>query len=423
VRIGFVAQPFDRLCPPVQGGSLAIWIYQVATRCTRRGHQAFVFANHGGALNPRSVRSEEVDYVYTPTGLNRLTNRLNRLVIRFKPRVPGRSPALPEFASAWGDIVYAWEAARRVRQRGCDAVHIFNYSQFVPVFRRLNPGARICLHMHCEWLTQLDRRAVERRLEQADLIIGCSEYITEKIAVRFPQFKSRCLTVPNAAPLVDDHKSPSPEPGRVLFVGRVSPEKGVHDLIVAFHEVLKCFPEARLSIVGGAGSAPFEYMVGLSDDPHVRALGVYYRPKEPGGDDPYWMHLQEAAGPELGKRIFFEGRVDYGRTEAFYNRAAVLVNPSLSESFGMSLVEAMMHHVPVVATRVGGMQHIVEHGRTGQLVEPGNPSALAKALCEVLGDREKARRMGEAGRQRAVERFSWERTTDLLLESFQTLLH
>jgi starch synthase len=88
----------------------------------------------------------------------------------------------------------------------------------------------------------------------------------------------------------------------------------------------------------------------------------------------------------------------------------------------MSLVEAMMHRVPVVATRVGGMPYIVNHGQTGLLAEPANPKGLAEAICEILEDREAARRMGEAGRKRAVEGFSWQKSTELLLEHFHGLL-
>jgi len=275
--------------------------------------------------------------------------------------------------------------------------------------------------MQCEWLTQIDPAGIAPRLEAADLIIGCSEYITRTVAEGYPRLAKRCVTVPNAAEVVEDGVA-TPEPFHVLFVGRVSPEKGVHDLILAFHDVLKRFPDARLHIVGGAGSAPLEYLVGLSKEPQVMALRRFYECGNAGGKGPYLIQLEQYAGQELGKRILFEGRVDHSRTQAFYHRAAVLVNPSLSESSGMSLVEAMMHRVPVVATRVGGMPYIVNHGQTGFLAEPANPKELARAICEILEDREMARRMGEAGRKRAVEKFSWQKSTELLLGHFHRLL-
>jgi len=133
--------------------------------------------------------------------------------------------------------------------------------------------------------------------------------------------------------------------------------------------------------------------------------------------------LENEAGPELGRRIIFEGHVVHNQIGQYYQRAAVLVSSSIwNEPYGTSLVEAMMHSVPVVATRVGGMTYTVDHGRTGFLVDPEDPVALATAICEILQDRERARRMGEAGRKRALEKFSWEKSADLLLEHFKAVL-
>lgn len=58
--------------------------------------------------------------------------------------------------------------------------------EWVPIVRRCYPPAKIVLHMHCEWLTQLDQSMIDRRLGLTDMIIGCSEYVTQKIRRRFP---------------------------------------------------------------------------------------------------------------------------------------------------------------------------------------------------------------------------------------------
>lgn len=397
---------------------MAIWIYQIARLCARRGHATFAFANTGNLFRGSSTSYEGVEYVYTATGTNRLINKLSHLA----RRVGMQRSALPEFARASEDLGYAREVARNARRLRCDIVHIINYSQFVPVVRKLHPRSKIALHMQCEWLTQLDPAVMEKRMACADLIIGCSEYITQKTASRFPRFASRCVTVPNAAAVTPENDRSAEAPNSVLFVGRVSPEKGVHDLIRAFHEVLHRIPEARLHIAGGFGSAPLAWLVGLSDEPHVVALRRFYERDGDGKQDPYLRALEKEAGPELGKRIIFEGRIDHSKTEKLYHRASLLVNPSLSESFGMTLVEAMMHRVPVVATKVGGMTYIVDQGRTGLLVAPADPAALAGAICEILGDRERARRMGDAGRARAIEQFSWDKATDTLLHHFQAVV-
>ena len=416
MRIAFIAQPTDSLQPPVQGGSLALWIYHVARICARQGHTTFVLANHGGRFSDQVASHEGVQYVFTPTGVNQVLNRIGEAGLGSS----GSPGTRRTFGAFWRDAGFAVAAARRTRALRCQVVHVMNYSQFVPIVRRIHPRAKIFLHMECEWLTQLDRAQVDKRLALVDRVIGCSEYITETIVRRFPHHAARCVTVPNAATIVDHYDRSATEPGYVLFVGRVSPEKGVHDLVAAFHLVLERFPAARLHIAGGIGSAPLEYLVGISDDPLVTQLKRFYEGNPRTGADLYGGRVKDAAGDELGKRIFLDGRVEHSEVAGYYRRAAILVNPSLSEAFGMSLVEAMMHRVPVVATRVGGMVNIVEHGRTGLLADPANPQALASAIGDLLENRARAERMGDAGRERALEKYSWDQTTAQLLECFES---
>jgi glycosyltransferase involved in cell wall biosynthesis len=89
-----------------------------------------------------------------------------------------------------------------------------------------------------------------------------------------------------------------------------------------------------------------------------------------------------------------------------------LINPSLSESFGMSLVEAMAHGVPVIATCVGGMVEIVEMSKGGILAEPDDPRALADAILQLLSDEELRRSMGAAGQQSIPKHFSWDKIAE-----------
>jgi glycosyltransferase involved in cell wall biosynthesis len=419
MRIAFVGQPFDRLDPPVQGGSLAIWIYQVARRCPPRGHETFVFANHGQATRTSETSYEDVHYRFTPTAFNSLMNKVGARAERLMSRL-GRRSAVPPFAASWSDTGYGREVSKSLRALRCDAVLVMNYSQLVPIIRRLNPNITIYLYMQCEWLTQLDRSVMGHRIGIADLVGGCSDYITKKIAERFPEYRQKCFTLNNAAIPAADTGTSERDPNHVMFVGRVSPEKGVHLLVEAFHRVLEHFPDARLHVVGGVGSAPLEFLVGLSDEPHVANLRRFYEPIGGPGKDPYFAHLERAAGAELGRRIIFEGRVNHDQTTAAYRRTSLLVNPSLSESFGMTLVEAMMHGVPVIASRIGGMPYIVDHGATGLLVDADDSTALASAICAMLADREKAREMGKAGKQRALDRFSWDRTAETLINQFES---
>jgi glycosyltransferase involved in cell wall biosynthesis len=137
--------------------------------------------------------------------------------------------------------LYVLRVANHLRASGCDIVHIHNFSQFVPIVRLLNPKAKIVLHMHCDWLNELDRNLIDKRLKHVNAIIGCSDYITNQVKTRFPQYADRCATLYNGADIGRfSERSPIPlekERKRVLFVGRVSPEKGLHVLLDAYIRV------------------------------------------------------------------------------------------------------------------------------------------------------------------------------------------
>ena len=93
-------------------------------------------------------------------------------------------------------------------------------------------------------------------------------------------------------------------------------------------------------------------------------------------------------------------------------RAEVVVVPSFGEGFGMVALEAMERGRPVIASDVGGLPEIVDDGRTGLLVPPGDVEALAGAIVELASDPARAAAMGAAGRARALDEFSQERCTE-----------
>lgn len=420
MKIAFVNQPFDSMWPPVRVGSLPLWTFHTAKNCSDRGHQIAIFGNHGKLHREVTIAHDGIHYFFTPTFIDSVVNRTASLPGRIIRKISSRSGPDHSVSGAWHHWGYAREVAKRIRSLRSDVVHVMNYSQFIPVIRRYNPTVRIVLHMHCEWLTQFTRAIIEPRLRQTDLIIGCSEYITKTICDAYPKFAGNLVTVPNSTDVVLEDTASQPAGNRVLFVGRLSPEKGIHDLITAFHTVLQHIPDASLHLVGNEGAAPLRFLVGLSNLPHVQALRRFYDCSDnPGCKDSYLTALEKLAGQELGKRIIFEGHSDHDKIHAHYRNAALLVNASLSESFGISVIEAMMFKIPVVATRIGGMQHTVIPGETGILVDPAKPSALADAMIAVLTDSALARRMGKAARARAVCHFSWERSADQLLQAYE----
>jgi glycosyltransferase involved in cell wall biosynthesis len=203
---------------------------------------------------------------------------------------------------------------------------------------------------------------------------------------------------------------------RLLFIGRISPEKGLHVLVEALPEVIKYYPQMQLTMVGPKVAAPVEFIAALSDDATVANLAAFYHGN-------YFTHLHERLQTlQITPHVTFAGPVPYACIVDYYGAADVVVQPSLSDAFPGPILEAMASGLPVVATRVGGIPESVEHEKTGLLVEPGDPQALARAILRLLTDDSLRRAMGKAARQRAVALFSWERVADDVLHQYKAAL-
>ena len=113
------------------------------------------------------------------------------------------------------------------------------------------------------------------------------------------------------------------------------------------------------------------------------------------------------------------GFVPHDELARLYGRAAVVACPSHREGFGVVCAEAMAHGRPVVAAGVGGLLDLVVHEETGLLVPPRDVGALRAALERLLADGELRRRMGEAGRARIAEHFTWQRFVDQTLQAYR----
>lgn len=307
---------------------------------------------------------------------------------------------------------YTRRIATDLERSRTDIVHVMNYWSWARRLRGPKSGRKLVLEMHCEWLSEQNRDAIAYQLEAVDAVIGVSDHIIKLFKRAFPDFPGTVATVYNGVdvdvftPAAAEAKTPdSAARPVILFVGRVSPEKGVHTLMEALPRVLERFPEARLEIVGAQSALPANVLLGLSSDPLVAALARFYDGSVTSDYRTFLRTRVEQLG--LGQRVQFLGAVPHRELVDCYRRADLVVNPSLSESFGMSVVEAMACGIPVVASRVGGMQETMLEGQTGLLVEPENPDRLAASMNAILADRDRSSSMSVAGRERAVAQFSW----------------
>ncbi|MCK4791247.1 MAG: glycosyltransferase family 4 protein [Desulfobacteraceae bacterium] len=412
MKIAFVAQPIDSVIPPRQN-SIGIIIYEIASRLDK-SHYVGVYLK-GGKIKQRKKVVGNVAYNFIPTGPD---NRINRFMHRYSKHFKAERPFYASWLHYFG---YALQIAIQINRLKYDIVHIINFSQFIPIIRKINPKVKIVLHMECEWLNQLDYSMIKHRIGKADQIIGCSEYITQRIRDRFPELAASNHTLfngvnPNQSSINGQKTDKTDSSKRLLFVGRLSPEKGVHVLLDAYQKIIRHDKNVTLTLIGPQSAAPAEYIVNISDDPKVKELSSYY-------GSGYQDILEKQIFEHINKDIFFINSLPYKEIVRYYFDTDVFVFPSVwHEPFGMPVIEAMVCGKPVVATRSGGIPELIEDGRSGLLVDRDDSDALAGAILRLLNDKNLRESMGKAGRERVLEKFTWDKVANDLMKLYQSIL-
>jgi glycogen synthase len=234
--------------------------------------------------------------------------------------------------------------------------------------------------------TWAEREAVQH----AERIIAVSEQMRDDVLAHFDVDPARVVVVHNGVDAelykrtdrrdaLERHRISAPY---VLFVGRITEQKGIFPLL----EAAASLPDGVELVL--CASSP--------DTPEVEAR-------------------LRAAVAQLPRVRWIDTMVPVEELVQLYSHAAVFACPSIYEPFGLINLEAMACGTAIVASRVGGIPEVVVDGETGWLVPPGDPRALGDALRRALAEPERAARMGAAGRRRVETYFSWDRIAEQTL--------
>jgi len=120
------------------------------------------------------------------------------------------------------------------------------------------------------------------------------------------------------------------------------------------------------------------------------------------------------AAKKLEKHVRFVGYVEHDLVPSLFYASDIYISPSLIETFGISLIEAAASFKPVIASKIGGIEDAVIDGETGVLVDPNNIDQIANAAIQLLTDEGFRRKLGENGRRRVEQLFSWEKVGERL---------
>ena len=271
-------------------------------------------------------------------------------------RHPWLALAVPLF------LVSFARAARRA-SRGADLIHAHWLPSALPAIATRKPfvvqlwGTDVELAARVKWIAC-------RLVGRARLVLCPSEALAR--AAR--DLGARDVRVVPSGVSVPDDVGPPEDPPHVLFVGRLSEEKGILELVEATEGI----------------------------------------PRVIVGDGPLRDRVPDAVGFVPSRKL-----------GPYYERAAVVACPSRREGYGVVVREAMAYGRPVIATSVGGLVDAVEDGVTGILVPPRDVPALRAALERLLGEGELRDRLGASARTWARDRFSWEAATEATIRAYR----
>jgi phosphatidyl-myo-inositol alpha-mannosyltransferase len=275
----------------------------------------------------------------------------------------------------------ARKVGRELREFGPDVVHAHEpLAPSTSMFATLRARAPVVATFHA----YADRAALFSAVapvlrpvwDRLRVRVAVSRAAAEFVEVRFSGELVRI--VPNGADVeLFAEAAPArdlPEGRRILFVNRLDPRKGFRDMVEAFRRVVGEIRDALLVVAGDGGE----------------------------------RDAVDALEPAVRARVVMLGSVPHADLAPYHVACEVFCGPAVGrESFGIVLVEAMAAGLPVVATDIPGYREVVQDGVEGHLVPPRDPDALATAILGLLKDPEEAKRLGEAGRQRA-RRYSWD---------------
>jgi glycosyltransferase involved in cell wall biosynthesis len=354
---------------------------------TARGHHVLTYTRHNEELNGMSRLSAAAQTVWS----RRTYRELKTLLRRERPEIMHCTNSFPLISPA------AHYAARDAGVAVVQALHNYRFVCPAALLMRQGRVCEDCLGKRVDWPAV--RHGCYRGSRAGSLVVSGMLALHrawntwERTVDRFftpTRFARDKFTQAGFDPSRIDVKpncvAPDPglgrgEGGYAVFVGRLSPEKGIDALLSAWGQLKSRVP---LKIIG---------------------------------DGPCAAAVREAAG--VDSRIEYLGERPLPEVYQWIGDAALLVMPSIwYETFGRTIIEAYAKGTPVVASRLGAMAELVDHHRTGLLHEAGDSTDLAAQVQRLLDDRRLRKRLRHAGRCEYEQKYTPERSVETLLEIY-----
>ncbi len=306
------------------------------------------------------------------------------------------------------ELEYSWALARKVRQiyaeRPLDLIECSETSNFfLALGRRRIP---LVIRLHGEeytywkwtrgripWGIRLSRILQRFAIRRAVALTAPSRAHAEEIRREIGLGGRDIDVIPNPVtpPAISPKATQSNGVLRVLYVGRLDPRKGLWVLLEAAHKVVQQEPGMKIILVGAR-------------HPSVSSEQISNTIKQ----------LQ------LDRIVELTGPLDSARLAEEYARADVFVMPSYYETFSLGCAEAMAYGKPVIASRVGGLEELVQDGQTGLLIPPGDAGSLASAILQLLRQPQVRLELGRAAKEACQRLFSVQKVLEQTLQTYRS---
>jgi glycosyltransferase involved in cell wall biosynthesis len=325
-----------------------------------------------------------------PNPYTRSHNRSQPLRLRCAGSIGGYDGNLAERVDE-----YAKRCTDLIEQESYDVIHAHDWVTFpagIALSSKLSKP--LVVHVHA---TEFDRSGsyvnetvyeIERKgMEAASLVIAVSQYTSDILVERYAVPRHKIRIVHNGImPKPPAQQQPAKRNGQriVLFLGRITGQKGPYHFIDAAEKTLSRLKNVKFVVAGWGDLAP--------------------------------AIIEQVAAKRLGSKILFTGFLRGGQVDLAYRTADVYVMPSVSEPFGLTAVEAVQQGVPVILSKTTGVGEILNRGAVK--IDFWDAEKIAETIVKILSDHALAEKLTEAGREE-IRFLTWEAAASKCLAAYQ----
>ncbi len=379
MKIGITAEIF----PPAWEGGRSLRIYETAKAMASFGHEVHVYC-HKFKKAPTYEVMEGVNVHRIGLNVPSITSYYRRMVSSFlflqllfkeKHDVLNTNTLFPPLSTSF------------VSKCKHNPIVFTTDGLLLPRLKKLSLTEK-------SWLTREFTIRLEKFISKIDYdaIIAVSNYVKQEM-MDLGVSEDKLHVVYSGVDLAkyDAVKEPEKEDESIVYIGNLLPHKGVSDLIYALKSIKQDFPNALLNIIGSG--------------PMMKTLKM--QTNELGLED----------------NVVFHGRVPDLTKMKLLKASRCLVLPSIMESFGLVILEAMACAKPVIAYDIPAARETISDGCNGFLVPQKDVNCLSKKISEILSNKSKTKKMGRNGRNLVEEEFTWKKTAEKTLAVYKKALN